>query len=137
MLAEPEHAPCTAILVVVVWKYFGFHMMLYIAGLQRHRPQPATRPRISTARRGWQMLRHVVTCRCSDPTIRLSVFFSVIGSLQLFDIIMPLTKGGPSDSTQTMVTFLYNYGVTRMRVGFGSAVGVVLFADLRDVRFQL
>ena len=60
-------------------------------------------------------------------TIRLSMFFSMLGSIQLFDLIMPLTKGGPSDSTQTMVTFLYNYGVTRMRIGFGSAVGVVLF----------
>jgi raffinose/stachyose/melibiose transport system permease protein len=62
------------------------------------------------------------------PTIRLSVFFSVIGSLQLFDLIMPMTGGGPSNSTQTMVTFLYSFGITRMRVGFGSAVGVVLFA---------
>ena len=50
-----------------------------------------------------------------------------VRSIQLFDLIMPLTKGGPSDSTQTMVTFLYNYGVTRMEIGFGSAVGVVLF----------
>jgi raffinose/stachyose/melibiose transport system permease protein len=55
------------------------------------------------------------------------VFFAVLGSIQLFDLIMPLTKGGPSDGTQTMVTYLYNYGVTRMRIGFGSAVGVVLF----------
>ena len=60
-------------------------------------------------------------------TILLSVFFAVLGSIQFFDLIMPLTKGGPSDSTQTMVTYLYSYGVTRMRIGFGSAVGVVLF----------
>ena len=56
-----------------------------------------------------------------------AVFFAVVGSLQLFDLIMPLTGGGPFNSTQTMVTFLYNYGVTRMEIGFGSAVGVVLF----------
>jgi hypothetical protein len=43
--------------------------------------------------------------------------------LQLFDMIVPLT-GGPSNSTQT---FLYSFGVMRMQVGFGSAVGVVLF----------
>ena len=36
-------------------------------------------------------------------------------------------KGGPSASTQTMVTYLYNFGVTRLQIGFGSAVGVVLF----------
>lgn len=55
------------------------------------------------------------------------MFFAVVGSLQLFDLIMPLTGGGPADSSHTMVSFLYNFGVTRMRVGFGSAVGVILF----------
>jgi raffinose/stachyose/melibiose transport system permease protein len=59
--------------------------------------------------------------------IRLSIFFSVVGALQLFDIIVPLTGGGPFDTTHTMVSFLYYFGITRMRVGFGSAVGVVLF----------
>ena len=65
------------------------------------------------------------------------MFFAILGSLQLFDVIMPLTQGGPADSTQTMVTFLYTYGVTRMRVGFGSAVGVVLFVICVDVRLRL
>ena len=59
--------------------------------------------------------------------IRLSIFFSVVGSLQLFDFVVPLTGGGPFDTTHTMVSFLYYFGITRMRVGFGSAVGVVLF----------
>jgi len=61
------------------------------------------------------------------PMIRLSIFFSVVGSLQFFDVIVPLTEGGPFNSTNTMVSFLYYFGITRMRVGFGSAVGVVLF----------
>jgi len=55
------------------------------------------------------------------------VFFAVLGSLQLFDLVMPLTRGGPADSSQTMVSFLYTFGVMRMRVGFGSAVGVIVF----------
>ena len=62
------------------------------------------------------------------PTIRLSVFFAIVGSLQLFDLVMPLTRGGPADSSQTMVSFLYTHGVTRMRVGYGSAIGVILLA---------
>ena len=40
--------------------------------------------------------------------------------------VMPLTGGGPFDTTHTMVSFLYYFGITRMRVGFGSAVGVGL-----------
>ena len=124
VLAEPEIA-MYAILVVVVWKYFGFHMMLYIAGLQQIERSLYEAARIDGAT-GWQTFSRI-TVPLLGSTIRLSIFFSILGSIQLFDLIMPLTKGGPSDSTQTMVTFLYNYGVTRMRIGFGSAVGVVLF----------
>ncbi|MEZ5668274.1 MAG: sugar ABC transporter permease [Alphaproteobacteria bacterium] len=114
-----------AILGVIVWKYFGFHMMIYIAGLQGIPDSLFEAARIDGASR-WQTLRYV-TLPSLAPTIRLSVFFAVIGSLQLFDLIMPMTRGGPSDSTQTMVTFLYSFGIGRMEIGFGSAVGVVLF----------
>jgi len=114
-----------AILIVIVWKYFGFHMMLFIAALQGMDPNLVEAARIDGASR-WQVLRHVVI-PLLYPTIRLSVFFAVIGSLQLFDLVMPLTRGGPADSSNTMVSFLYNHGISRMRVGFGSAIGVILF----------
>ncbi|KAB0675442.1 sugar ABC transporter permease [Aureimonas leprariae] len=132
VLADRDYA-IYAVLAVVVWKYFGFHMMLFIAGLQsidKSLHEAAELDGASPAKR----FRHV-TLPLLAPTIRLSVFFSVIGSLQLFDMIMPLTGGGPSNSTQTMVTFLYTYGVTRMKVGFGSAIGVVLFLICVTVAF--
>ena len=84
-----------AILVVIVWKYFGFHMMLYIAGLQQIDPNLYEAAHIDGAT-GRQILWRV-TLPLLSPTIRLSVFFAVLGSFQLFDLIMPLTKGGPSD----------------------------------------
>ena len=124
VLADPDVA-IYAILVVVVWKYFGFHMMLYIAGLQQIDRSLYEAAHIDGAS-GWQIFRRI-TLPLLGSTIRLSVFFAILGSIQLFDLIMPLTKGGPSDSTQTMVTYLYTYGVTRTLTGFGSAVGVVLF----------
>ena len=125
LLADSDWA-MTAILGVIVWKYFGFHMMLFIAGLQGIDPSLHEAAEIDGASRAQRFRR--ITLPLLMPTVRLSVFFSVIGSLQLFDMIMPLTQGGPSDSTQTLVTFLYTYGIMRMKVGFGSAVGVVLFA---------
>ncbi|KRE24426.1 sugar ABC transporter permease [Bosea sp. Root483D1] len=124
LLASPQTA-FAAILVVVVWKYFGFHMMLFIAALQSLDRSMLEAARIDGASR-WQSLRYVVIPALS-PTIRLSAFFAIVGSLQLFDLVMPLTRGGPSDSSHTMVSFLYTFGITRMRVGFGSAVGVILF----------
>lgn len=124
VLAEPGLAQM-AILTVITWKYFGFHMMLFIAGLQGIDRDLYAAARADGAS-GWQVLRFV-QLPLLLPTIKLSVFFAVLGSLQLFDLVMPLTGGGPSDSTQTLVSFLYSHGITRMRVGFGSAIGVVLF----------
>jgi len=122
-----------AVLAVIIWKYFGFHMMLFIAGLQSIDRSIMEAAEIDGAT-GWQKFRYV-TLPLLGSTVRLSVFFAIIGSLQLFDLIMPLTGGGPSNSTQTMVTFLYTYGVTRMQVGLGSAVGVVLFVICVTIAF--
>jgi raffinose/stachyose/melibiose transport system permease protein len=92
-----------AVLGVIVWKYFGFHMMLFVAGLQSIDKSVLEAADIDGAT-GWQKF-YRVTLPMLGSTVRLSVFFAVIGSLQLFDMIMPLTGGGPSNSTQTLVTF--------------------------------
>ena len=124
MLASSGWA-MVAILIVIIWKYFGFHMMLFIAGLQSIDRNLYEAAEIDGAG-AFQRFRFVTIPQLS-PMIKLSVFFSVIGALQLFDVVIPLTGGGPFNATNTMVTFLYLFGITRMRVGFGSAVGVVLF----------
>jgi raffinose/stachyose/melibiose transport system permease protein len=129
--ADPPHLLAStdtamlAVLIVIVWKYFGFHMMLFIAALQGLDRSMIEAAHIDGATRP-QVLRHVVI-PLLYPTIRLSAFFAIIGSLQLFDLVMPLTRGGPADSSNTMVSFLYNNGISRMRVGYGSAIGVILF----------
>jgi len=124
LLASTQTA-MLAVLIVIVWKYFGFHMMLFIAALQGMDKNLVEAARIDGASRS-QVLRYVVI-PLLYPTIRLSVFFAVVGSLQLFDLVIPLTRGGPADSSNTMVSFLYNNGISRMRVGYGSAIGVILF----------
>lgn len=124
VLADPNFA-IYAILVVIVWKYFGLHMILFIAGLQQIDRSLYEAARMDGAS-GWTLFTNI-TLPLLAPTIRLSIFFSVVGALQLFDVVMPMTGGGPSDSTQTLVTYLYNFGITRTRFGFGSAIGVVLF----------
>lgn len=123
-LAEPGQA-IFSILFVVVWKYFGFHMMLMIAGLQSIDKSLLEAATIDGASR-WQITRYIVVPLLM-PVVKLCVFFAVLGSVQLFDLIMPLTGGGPLDSTQTLVTYLYTNGITRTRIGYGSAIGVVLF----------
>lgn len=124
LLTDPTWA-FAGVLVAVLWKYFGFHMMLYIAGLQAIDRALYEAAEIDGAS-ALQRFRFITIPQLA-PMIRLSVFFSVLGSLQFFDFIVPLTEGGPFNTTNTMVSFLYYFGITRMRVGFGSAVGVVLF----------
>jgi raffinose/stachyose/melibiose transport system permease protein len=120
-----RHWAFFAITLVIVWKYFGFHMMIYIAALQSVPKELLEAARLEGAGR-WAVVRHVQVPMIASA-ISVSVFFSIVGSLQLFDLVIPLTNGGPSNSTHTIVTYLYTFGLTRTRIGFGSAVGVMLF----------
>src|SRR6476646_7415947 len=95
LLASPQTS-MLAILIVIIWKYFGFHMMLYIAALQGIDRSLIEAARIDGASR-FELLRYVVI-PLLYPTIRLSVFFSVVRSLHLFDLVLPLTRGGQADS---------------------------------------
>ena len=113
------------LLVVFVWKYFGFHMMIFIAALQSISEEVIEAARIDGAKPG--QIVWFVQIPMIKSAIAVSVFFAVVGSIQLFDLIMPMTRGGPSNTTHTLVTYLYTFGLTRLKVGFGSAVGVVLF----------
>jgi len=114
-----------ALLLVVVWKYFGFHMALFVAGRQGVGDDVLEAAKIDGATR-WQSTLNIVL-PLMRPVIVLSLFFSILGSLQAFAIIVALTDGGPSNSTHSAVSYLYNFGIKRMRVGFGSAIGVTLF----------
>ena len=114
-----------ALLLVIVWKYFGFHMALFVAGRQGVGDDVLEAAKIDGATR-WQTTLNIVL-PLMRPVIVLSLFFSILGSLQAFAIIVALTDGGPSNSTHSAVSYLYNFGIKRMRVGFGSAIGVTLF----------
>ena len=114
-----------AIMTVIVWKYFGFHMMIYIAALQS-----VPKDLIEAAELEGAKPRQValfVQIPLIKHAIVVSGFFAIIGSLQIFDIIIPMTNGGPSNSTHTIVTYLYTFGLSRLNIGFGSAAAVVLF----------
>ena len=114
-----------AIMVVITWKYFGFHMMIYIAGLQSIPNEVIEAARLDGVKK-WQIVRHIKLPMVRSAIV-ISVFFAITGALQLFDIILPLTNGGPSHSSHTIVTFLYQFGILRMKLGFGGAVSVILF----------
>lgn len=124
VLADKRYAFLT-IITVIVWKYFGYHMMIFIAALQAVPSDLIEAAEIDGAGK-WQTVWHVKLPLISHA-LKLSAFFAIVGALQVFDIIIPLTNGGPSNSTHSIVSYLYYFGLAQMNVGYGSAVGVVLF----------
>jgi raffinose/stachyose/melibiose transport system permease protein len=74
----------------------------------------------------WQVTRYILIPMLAS-TIRLSIFLSIIGSLQYFDLIYVISNGGPVHASETMATYQYHYGFLNSTFGYGSAVGVVMF----------
>ncbi len=114
-----------AVFVVIFWKYFGFHLVLYLAGLQNIPQELPEAARTDGANR-WQVTRFV-TLPLLGSTIRLSMFFSILGGLQFFDLIFVMTEGGPVNASETMATYLYHQGFQSFALGYGSAIGMVMF----------
>ncbi|HEX5496731.1 MAG TPA: sugar ABC transporter permease [Mycobacteriales bacterium] len=111
--------------VVITWKYLGFGIILFLAGLTGIPPELREAAALDGAT-PWQAIRHVVL-PLLGPTTRIWVFLSVIGSLQLFDLVWIMTSGGPANASGTMATYLFDRGFTRYAFGYGSAVTVILF----------
>jgi len=111
--------------IVMTWKYFGFHMMLYLAGLQGIPGEILEAASIDGAN-AWQRFRHV-TFPLLGPTIRISVFLSIIGAIQLFDLVWVMTSGGPNHSSETMAISMFQFGFKRYQMGYASAISVVMF----------
>ncbi|MEV4454967.1 carbohydrate ABC transporter permease [Microbispora sp. NPDC004025] len=114
-----------SVFIVMTWKYFGFHMILYIAGRQGI-PRELTEAAQIDGATGWKTFRYV-TLPLLGPTIRISVFLSVIGAIQLFDLVWIITGGGPSHSSETMAVTMFQFGFKRFQVGYASAISVVMF----------
>ncbi|MFM9373163.1 carbohydrate ABC transporter permease [Streptomyces sp. Da 82-17] len=111
--------------LVMTWKYFGFHMMLYLAGLQGIPAELHEAARIDGAG-PWQRFR-AITLPLLGPTIRMSVFLSVIGAIQLFDLVWVVTQGGPDHHSETMAVTLFQFGFKRYQIGYASAISIAMF----------
>ncbi|WP_028974240.1 carbohydrate ABC transporter permease [Spirochaeta cellobiosiphila] len=114
-----------AIFLVIFWKYVGFHMILYVAGLQNVPIELEEAALIDGASKA-QIIGNVII-PCMKGTIIISAFLSVVGAFNIFDVVWAMGQGGPAHSTETLVTYLYNFGFKRFAFGYGSAVAIVIF----------
>lgn len=123
-LADPSFVMIT-LFGVLTWKYLGLAIILMLAGLQGVPEELTEAAQIDGA--NWWQIQWRITIPLLGPTIRIWAFLSIIGSLQLFDMVWILTGGGPVNSTHTMASYMVLYGLNRSQVGYGSAVAVILF----------
>jgi raffinose/stachyose/melibiose transport system permease protein len=114
------------VFVVLTWKYFGLHMLLFMAGLQNIPREIEEAAMIDGANR-WQTLWHV-TVPLLGSTLRTATYLSVLGSLTQFNLIWIMTRGGPVNSSEVMATYMYNHAFIRFQLGYGSAVALVMLA---------
>lgn len=113
-----------SIFVVLTWKYFGLHMLLYLAGLQNI-PREVEEAALIDGANQWQMIRYV-TLPLLSTTIRTTIQLSVLGALTQFNLIWIMTKGGPVNASESMATYMYRFGFIRFWFGYGAAVALVL-----------
>lgn len=111
--------------VVLTWKYLGFAIILFLAGLQGVPVELHEAAALDGA--SWWQIQRQITIPLLGPTLRIWAFLSMIGSLQLFDMVWVMTHGGPGTATQTMVTYMIQTGFDRSRLGYGTAAALILF----------
>lgn len=121
--------PSQAMLVIAImslWGQAAFTTVIYLAALQDVPTELLEAARIDGANR-WQTFWRVVWPGLGPVTVFVTVW-QVIGALQLFDLVYTTTRGGPLDSTKTIVYFLWERAFKSLEFGYGSAAAYVLFA---------
>ncbi|MDQ3654053.1 MAG: sugar ABC transporter permease [Chloroflexota bacterium] len=111
---------------VDIWKWYGFHMVIFLAGLQTIPAELYEAARIDGAS-SFQRLR-TITLPLLRPVMLVNVFISMVGALNVFDIPFIMTQGGPSDSTNVIALHMYTQAFSFYRFGYGAALSYVLFA---------
>jgi ABC-type sugar transport system permease subunit len=114
-----------ALIGVDIWKWYGFHMVIFLAGLQTIPTELYEAARIDGAS-GFQRLWSI-TLPLLRPVMLVNVFVSVMGAMNVFDIPYIMTQGGPSDSTNVIALHMYVQAFSFYRFGYGAALSYVLF----------
>jgi ABC-type sugar transport system permease subunit len=120
--------PSTALWSVIfawAWQQTGLAMVIFLAGLTSVPQDMLEAARVDNVSR-WQQTRHIVLPMLRPATV-VVVALSIISALKGFDILYIMTGGGPFKSSSTLAFFMYEESFKKYRMGYGSAISVVLF----------
>lgn len=125
-LGNPASAKAV-IIIALIWRWTGYNMVFYLAGLQNIEYSVYEAAKIDGAN-GWKTFWKI-TVPLLKPTIIMTFIMSINGTLQLFDESVNLTNGGPANSTITMSHYIYNmtFGTGVANFGYATAMAFCVF----------
>ncbi len=129
-LSQPDWLQSTSLalptlVVIGVWKGFGFSMIILLAGIQGI-PEYLYEAASLDGAGAWGRFRHV-TLPALRPSLLFVVVIATITGLQLFDLPYVMTSGGPLFHTESIVEYLYAQGFVDFDLGYAAAIAWVLF----------
>lgn len=114
-----------SVMLIMIWTGIGFNLIIYLAGLQGI-PQELYEAAQMDGATAWKQFIKI-TVPLVSPTSFLLLITGVISSFKTFDLILVLTKGGPANSTNVPVVYLYEQAFLDLKAGYASSVAIVLF----------
>lgn len=114
-----------SVIGVAVWKEVGYAMVIFLAGLQGI-PRTYYEAAKVDGSNVFQEFFHI-TVPLISPTTFFVLVTSIIGAFQVFDLTTVLTQGGPGNATNTLVMYIYQSGFRNFRMGYASALAMMLF----------
>jgi len=132
------HVAMISVVIMDVWKHFGFFMIILLAGLQAV-PRAQLEAAALDGAGPWQLFVHIKLPTIT-PVLLFCVTYATIGGLQVFDSVRILTNGGPGSATMVMVLYMYEQTFGAQNLGTGSAAAAMLLAAISlvtAVQFRL
>ncbi|SDN25269.1 carbohydrate ABC transporter permease [Bacillus sp. OK048] len=123
-IADPNFA-LISIMIIQIWISIGFNMIIYLAGLQSI-PRDLYEAADIDGANAWVKFKHI-TLPMISPTSFFLFITGIISTFKVFDLVAVLTKGGPLNSTSMIVWNLYDTAFVNLKIGYASAMAVVLF----------
>lgn len=128
--------PTAAFLTTViasVWAGCGTNMLIFIGALKQIPEELKEAAKIDGAN-SWQIFK-AITIPHLRPVTFMVLILSMITGFKEFAMVQTLTNGGPGTATTYMIQYIYTTGFTKLRVGYASAVSMVLFFILMGLSF--
>lgn len=123
-LASPTFA-IWAVVVSVSWQYFGYHMLIFSAGITSLPPGVVEAAQVDGAGE-WRILRSIVL-PIMKPFLQVSLILIISSSVIIFANVIALTNGGPANASSVVALEMYNQSFFYQQYGYGSALAVILF----------